>query len=159
MLSSYILFYIFASDNECTQLWVSGMVNKCVGSNCSTYSAQKSPRASSSWNDTKFWPVVIFFLPAETIVCTLSAERKQSGYCVPLGWPAPILKAPIPPTMTSRGIDVHCHRICASPSCGLLNLSLVRLLFIRDCKCDDRAWYPAWYRCLWGSHHSSGEVV
>lgn len=54
------------------------------------------------------------FSPAATIVCTQSAERKQSGYCGPLGWPAPILRAPTPPTMTTRGIDMHCRCICAS---------------------------------------------
>lgn len=54
------------------------------------------------------------FSPAATIACTRSAERKQSGYCVPLGWPAPILRAPTPPTMTTRGIDMHCRCICAS---------------------------------------------
>lgn len=56
--------------------------------------------------------------PAATIAFTRSAERKQSGYCVPLEWPAPILTAPTPPTMTTRGIDMHL------PSCGLLKLSL-----------------------------------
>lgn len=54
------------------------------------------------------------FSPAATIACTQSAERKQSGYCVPLGCPAPILRAPTPPTMTMRGIDMHCCCICAS---------------------------------------------
>lgn len=54
------------------------------------------------------------FSPAATIACTRSAERKQSGYCVPLGWPAPILRVPTPPTMTTRGIDMHCSCICAS---------------------------------------------
>jgi len=54
------------------------------------------------------------FPPAATIACTLSAERKQSGYCVPLGWPAPIQRAPIPRTMTTRGIDMHGCCICAS---------------------------------------------
>lgn len=54
------------------------------------------------------------FSPAATIAYTRSAERKQSGYCVPLEWPAPILRAPTPPTMTTRGIDVHCHCIRAS---------------------------------------------
>lgn len=54
------------------------------------------------------------FLPAATIVCTRSAERKQSGYCVPLGWPAPIQRAPTRPTLTMRGIHMHCCSICAS---------------------------------------------
>lgn len=54
------------------------------------------------------------FPPAATTACTRSAERKQSGYCVPLGWPAPILRAPTPPTMTTRGIDMHCCCVCAS---------------------------------------------
>lgn len=54
------------------------------------------------------------FLPAATIGYTRSAERKQSDYCVPLEWPAPILRAPTPPAMTTRGIDMHCCCICAS---------------------------------------------
>lgn len=57
------------------------------------------------------------FPPAATIAFTPSAERKQSGYCVPLEWPAPILTAPTPPTMTTRGTDTSrcrccCHRCC-----------------------------------------------
>lgn len=52
--------------------------------------------------------------PAATTAYTRSAERKQSGYCVPLEWPAPILRAPTPPTMTTRGIDMHCRCIRAS---------------------------------------------
>lgn len=52
--------------------------------------------------------------PAATTACTRSAERKQSGYCGPLGWPAPILRAPTPPAMTTRGIDMHGRCICAS---------------------------------------------
>lgn len=54
------------------------------------------------------------FSPAATIACTWSAERKQSGYCGPLGWPAPIQRVPTPPAMTTRGIDMHCRCICAS---------------------------------------------
>lgn len=50
------------------------------------------------------------FPPAATIAFTRSAERKQSGYCVPLEWPAPILRAPTPPTMTTRGTDMRCCR-------------------------------------------------
>lgn len=52
------------------------------------------------------------FPPAATIAFTRSAERKQSGYCVPLEWPAPILTAPTPPTMTTRGTDVRCCCCC-----------------------------------------------
>lgn len=53
------------------------------------------------------------FPPAAPIAFTRSAERKQSGYCVPLEWPAPILRAPTPPTMTTRGTDMRrCCRCC-----------------------------------------------
>lgn len=50
------------------------------------------------------------FPPAATIAFIRSAERKQSGYCVPLEWPEPILRAPTPPTMTTRGTDTRCCR-------------------------------------------------
>lgn len=57
------------------------------------------------------------FPPAATTAFTRSAERKQSGYCVPLEWPAPILTAPTPPTMTTRGTDMHCCCRCRCCCC------------------------------------------
>lgn len=57
------------------------------------------------------------FPPAAAIAFTRSAERKQSGYCVPLEWPAPIQTAPTPPTMTTRGTDVRCCCCCRRRCC------------------------------------------
>lgn len=60
------------------------------------------------------------FPPAATIAFTRSAERKQSGYCVPLEWPAPILRAPTPPTMTTRGTDMRCCCRCCTRASAIL---------------------------------------
>lgn len=69
------------------------------------------------------------FSAAATIVCIRSAARKQSGYCVPLGWPVPIQRAPTPPTMTTRGTDTRCcaRRLVVSWSCSssVFNLSVI----------------------------------
>lgn len=89
------------------------------------------------------------FLPAATIGYTRSAERKQSGYCVPLEWPAPILRAPTPPALTTRGIDMRC--CCTRASAILWSSSSCPLCvfdFIRGRPCDDRQWYPVRYRPL-----------
>lgn len=84
------------------------------------------------------------FSPAATTACTRSAERKQSGYCVPLGWPAPILRAPTPPTMTTRGIDVHCR--CIRASAILWSLQVVpRPFLIYPWSC---VWWPKMISCL-----------